>query len=179
MDRLWKSRILFIFVLICLSATLLSCSGAGRKMNITEVGLTMRIPPGWKVGDRIGWEGTSYFVEQPSGYYCFEAVNQRFPQGGVVVSTLEPQSNITIADIADHITVGSVITRTNRKIDGRDAIEILEEFSDLGGSISMIHLLLMESNKRVYISFCVRTKDFPQYESKFRRCINSIKFSGK
>jgi hypothetical protein len=179
MDKLGKSRFACIFVLICLSATMLSCSRSGRKMNIPEVGLSMRIPSGWKIGNRIGWEGTSYFVEQPSGKYCFEAVNQRFPHGSVVVSPIEPQSKITIAGLADHITTGSVITRTNRIIDGHDAIEIVEQTSDLGGPISIIHLLLRESNKSIYISFCVRTDDFPQYESKFRRCIDSIKFSGK
>ena len=147
----WMAAILATLVLVGCGDT------AGRaKMEVRELGLSMDLPPGWKVdasnprmfakGDRTG-----LVLDEPLGDRTFE------------------QCMETLSKVGSPM----IRSRTPLTISGCQAVELVSEYPAQGSKA--IKVYFHKNDHIVEISIVTSNEEFSQYESALREAIQSIR----
>jgi len=172
---------------IILTLALIGCSGpsGGAKVKVPELGLTMELPPGWKVDRR----STRFFFDKAKPEDNYGLVEDYPLEGKTLDECVDANIRMTqniealqhvAADKLSELVGGAVdmpkvtqtriASRTDTTIDGHEAIELVTE-----SAYTIIEVDIKKGNGLIRISFRTLNEDFPKYEPSFRKAIESIR----
>ncbi len=134
---------------------IIGCGGGqGKaKMNIPELGFSMTAPAGWKLDNpRMCSKGVStcLIIDEPLGGENFTRYAERLAK--------EQSSQLVLSP--------------SRTISGCEAIEAVIEYPNAGSKA--IKVYIHRGDRLIEVSFVVPIEEFPKYEPKLRKSINSI-----
>jgi len=148
-------RMLMSFVLL----VVIACEGRGTqgatKMEVAELGLSMHVPPGWR-------------VDEHNPRMCAMGDNT-----GLVID--EPLEGRVFEEYADQLCKaqgGRTRSKTPLTISGRDAIQAVIEYPDAGSTA--LKAYIHHGERLIEVSFVTPREHFAQHESSLRKSISGI-----
>ena len=180
-----SDKILSVFLIAVLLLSF-NCQKGGDKVIIQEVGFSMTLPAGWQIDSN-----------DPNSYY--EQTKQDDNWGMVIHYELEPdltleqyvensikemekmesmQMKMTkmlgeaagAEDYSEEIPQTHIVSKTARKINNLDAIEVIEQ-----AVFKVIRVYIGKDSKVIDVMFRTLSEDFAKSEPLIRKAIESIK----
>ena len=153
------ARSLEWMVAILATLVLTGCGDTARsaKMEVQELGLSIDLPPGWKVdanNARMFAEDdrTGLVLDEPLGDRTFEQC----------------------VEVLSQVGSPTIRSKTALTISGCQAVEIVGEYPSQGSKA--INVYIHKNDRVVEISIVTSNEEFPQHESALRKAIQSLRF---
>lgn len=199
----FQKRILRIVAILIIAMTfpfLGGCGKGGRRVEVREFGLSIKLPAGWGQGEPRASGG---YIRSTRGAFFFENAENDDPSGDVMQFPLEGKTLAEFVDaqvkMTDMLSAGmqvagkilekatsgahseefqeaqetlksKVISKIDRTISGLPAIEVVTE-----AQFSLVEVYVAKGDNAIVVTFRAPKEDFPKYETLFRKSIDSIK----
>jgi hypothetical protein len=167
-------------ILIPLLLTVPGFSGCARRpnpvtMTVSELGLSMQLPSGWKQGRALLSTGNVY-EPKANGPYCFESVNHGYPFGVVREFSMTGFSTLEEYVRTPPSLYGAAVSKEPRTVSGMNALEVVGNgLGEKQAPVRGIYLYVQRGDKVLLISFIAAEREFSRYEPRFREALNTLK----
>lgn len=151
------------------------CGKDEKRIEISELGFSMKLPLGWKidkVGDKIS---KATFYKPGSQHSDVGKITQYFLEGKTLTEFVENklEESQKIKTSLGDIKVFQIIlvSKNSRTINGLEAIEVVYEIEDY----SNFEVFIRKGEKVITVFIETLKEDFPKYIPSFRESIETIK----
>lgn len=187
-----------VLMAVIAAACLCGCGGSGGKVKVEDLGVSIRLPEGWKQGEPKASGG---YFSTSEGHFFFANAEEDDPSGDCMAFDLEGKSLAEYVDglieetakmeqmhaglikavskaagaSAEEVeqsaagTGSKVASRTAGAIDGLEAIEVITE-----AERSTVAAYVRKGEKVYAVTFGVERSEFAKHEQAFRQAIQTI-----
>ena len=150
----------FAAVLLMLLTAGCEARKGGSKIDVPELGLTMRLPAGWSADRR----NPRMFID--AGNEDNLGLIEDYPLEGKTLSEYVGQ----FSELGPPGAAARAISRNSTTISGLEAIEMVTQSVEA----SIIEVDVRRGDSVMRVSFRTRKEDFPAHERSFREAFSSI-----